>query len=154
MKDINGISLEDAMKAVEGVIGLAGAQDDDPIAITIIGTNGEVIIQAAMDGVMPGSIELSKNKAYTALMTKKETAFWADQEAESTRTGGPRLLENFTNDRFTFFPGGVPVKDKEGRIIGAVGVSGRKGRQEEKEAKLPQDHELAHGAIGTLKKFC
>jgi len=87
MKEFNGIWLEDAEKAVSEVIRVAKSEEDDPIAITIIGINGEVIIQAAMNGAMPASIELSKNKAYTALMTKRETAFWADQRNRNSSSG-------------------------------------------------------------------
>ena len=141
------IDLGRAIMAVKEIVEGARKDGGDPVAITILGTDKEVILQAAMPGVMPVSIELSKNKAYTALMTNKDTSFWADQEGQS------ELLLNFADERFTFFPGGVLVLGDDSSILGAVGVSGRKGRKEKGDDPESQDNELAQRVVYLLKDF-
>lgn len=141
-KDVN---LGRAIMAVKEVVEGAIKDGGDPVAITILGADKEVVLQAVMPGVMPVSIELSKNKAYTALMTNKDTSFWADQE------GQPELLLNFADKRLTFFPGGILVTRSNNSILGAVGVSGRKGRKEKEEDPELQDNELAQRVVYILK---
>lgn len=43
---------------------------------------------------------------------------------ELTQPGGIIYNIELSNDGLITFPGGVPIKNKEGKIIGAIGVSG------------------------------
>ena len=126
----NRISLEMAIEIIEK----AKKDGDSPVAITIMGPNLQPIVILAMDEVMPISVELSRKKAYTALITNTDTIFWEKEGVSKV---------NFADPNVSFFPGGILIKGLSGHIYGAIGVSGRKGRKEENEEGPPQDHELA-----------
>lgn len=113
-------------------------ESNNPVSVTIVGPDGQPIVTLSMDGVIGVSKTLSHKKAYTALMTQKDTLFWESQEVD------PR---NFVDPYITCFGGGIPIKDCRGNVIGAIGVSGRKSHLKEKGIPgieiIPQDHELA-----------
>lgn len=113
-------------------------QSNEPVSVTVVGPDGLPIVVLSMDGVMGVSKALSHKKAYTALMTQRETLFWESRGID------PR---NFVDPNITCFGGGIPIKDRQGNVIGAIGVSGRKSHLKEKEIPgtklIPQDHELA-----------
>jgi len=110
-----------------------------PISVVIVGVNPLVeIAKRSMNGAMPISSMLCWQKAYTTVMTKKDTIFWADWQAKG------KCIDNFCDPNFTAFPGAKVIYDPEEpkKVLGAIGVSGRNGRKETTD-KLLQDHELA-----------
>ena len=136
-KDIRmRISLEIARDISSWLIDNVASRDKDaPIAVTIVDPSGVTIIQEAMDGVKPISPELSRKKAWTSIAVKCDTI-----ELEGLNP------MNFADDNITCFPGGILIQAVGSRnqteIVGAIGVSGRKGKQPE-GMKTLQDHELA-----------
>jgi len=145
------ITLELALKAAIEIIEQAKKDGGEPIAITIVGVNPNVpIVTLAMDGVLPISAKLCWQKAYTAIMTKVDTIYWARWQEKG------KSMINFCDPDITGFAGGVviynPFDPKGIEIIGAVGVSGRSGYRKP-EDKLPQDHELAQYGAVTLQKM-
>jgi uncharacterized protein GlcG (DUF336 family) len=72
-----------------------------------------------MDGALLGSIDISINKAFTAASFKLSTK----DLAEVAQPGGPLFGIHTTNDgRIVIFAGGIPL-ERDGEVIGAVGVS-------------------------------
>jgi len=131
-----------AKKTGEKIIEIAEKTGkNDPVGVTIVGINGQVIITDCMDDLKGISPELSRKKAYTALMIGKETRHWEEKKKD------PR---NFGDDNVTCFGGGVPVMDSKGRLIGGIGVSGRKSFKQTEEDNVPQDHELATAGLEYL----
>ncbi len=104
------------------------ANASGPVAVFVADTHGELVAAATMDGAAPDTRLNAQRKAYTA----------ARSDATSTR----ELAEKARADAaerasfdpfFTFFLGGVAVFD-DGRRIGAVGVSGLPGEDDEQIA--------------------
>ncbi len=122
------MKLEQALAIVQSVIGEAPA----PVSVFVAETHGELVAAATMDGAAPDTRLNAQRKAYTA----------ARSDATSTRdlaakvTGDPAELASF-DPFFTFFQGGVAAFDGD-RRVGAVGVSGLPGEQ---------DDALARGAL-------
>lgn len=56
--------------------------------------------------------------------------------------GQPLFNIEFSNNGLITFPGGLPLKAKNGKIIGAIGVSG---------SSVEDDHEVALAGAATLK---
>jgi uncharacterized protein GlcG (DUF336 family) len=50
-------------------------------------------------------------------------------------------IEAGTRDPLAFVPGGVPIRDEAGRVIGSIGAGG---------GSPDQDHEVAAAALGAL----
>ena len=88
------------------------------IAIVDAGTNLKAF--ARMDGAWRGSIDISIKKARTARMFDMNTG----AIGELSQPGGPLYNIEHSNEGLITFPGGVPIKNSAGEVIGAVGVSG------------------------------
>jgi len=88
------------------------------IAIVDAGSNLKGF--ARMDGAWLGSIDISIKKARTARYFDMDTGV----VGKLSQPGGSLYGIEHSNGGLITFPGGVPVKNREGQIIGAVGVSG------------------------------
>jgi glc operon protein GlcG len=100
-----------------------------PVSIFVADAHGEVVAAATMDGAAPATRRHAQRKAYTA----------ARSDAASTRELAEKArqdpVERASFDPFfTFFLGGVAAFDGEARV-GAVGVSGLPGEEDEALAR-------------------
>ncbi len=88
------------------------------IAVVDAGANLKAFIR--MDDAFLGSIDIAIKKAKTARMFNMPTG----DLGKLSQPGASLFNIEHSNDGLITFPGGVLLKDKEGVIIGAVGVSG------------------------------
>ncbi len=88
------------------------------IAIVDAGANLKAFLR--MDGAWLGSIDIAIKKARTARMFDMNTG----EIGKLSQPGGSLYNIEHSNDGLITFPGGVPIKNAEGEIIGAIGVSG------------------------------
>ncbi len=88
------------------------------IAIVDAGANLKAFLR--MDGAWLGSIDIAIKKARTARMFDMNTG----EIGKLSQPGGSLYNIEHSNDGLITFPGGVPIKNGEGEIIGAIGVSG------------------------------
>ena len=101
------------------------------IAIVDAGTNLKAF--ARMDGAWLGSIDIAIKKARTARMFDMNTG----EIGNLSQPGGPQYNIEHSNNGLITFPGGVPMRNGKGEIIGAVGVSG---------STVENDHAVATAA--------
>lgn len=85
-------------------------------AITIVGPAGDLIYFTKMDGTQNGSVAVSQEKARTAALFRRPSKVWEDAVAK----GGTAIM---TLPNVIASAGGVPL-EVDGKIIGAIGVSG------------------------------
>ena len=116
---MSDITMQQARAAVDG----ARKKSDElgvkmNIAIVDAGTNLKAFIR--MDGAWLGSIDIAIKKARTARMFDMNTG----EIGKLSQPGGSLYNIEHSNDGLITFPGGVPIKNGEGEIIGAIGVSG------------------------------
>lgn len=116
--------LEQASKIVEAVVAAAPG----PVSVYVADEHGELVAAATMDGAAPDTRLNAQRKAYTA----------ARSDARSTRELGDKVrddpVERASFDPFfTFFSGGHAAFEGEERV-GAVGVSGLPGDEDERLA--------------------
>jgi uncharacterized protein GlcG (DUF336 family) len=88
------------------------------IAIVDAGVN--LVAFARMDEAWIGSIDVAIRKAKTARYFNMETG----ELGKWSQPGGPGWQIEHSNGGLVTSPGGVPIKNKKGEIIGAIGVSG------------------------------
>jgi uncharacterized protein GlcG (DUF336 family) len=88
------------------------------IAVVDAGANLKAFIR--MDEAWLGSVDVSIKKAKTARFFDMPTG----EIGKLSQPGGPLYNIEHSNAGLISFPGGVPLKNKQGDIIGAVGVSG------------------------------
>jgi glc operon protein GlcG len=122
------ISLENAKKAA--VPALAEARKNNwTMAVAIVDTAGNLVYFEKLDGTQTGSVNVSIDKARSAALFKRPTKVFFDQLAAGGE--GLRLLKV---QGAVPLDGGVPLL-LEGKIIGAIGVSGGTSAQDGQAAK-------------------
>ncbi len=113
-----------------------------PMNIAVADAGGNLVAHVRMDGAWIGSIDISIKKAFTA-----RVRYCHERPSQS---GGQFLGIHASNDgRVMIFAGGVPLK-RDGKIVGAVGVSGGSGEQDHAVAEAGGYKDFDKGAA---KKF-
>jgi uncharacterized protein GlcG (DUF336 family) len=90
------------------------------VSVTVVGRNGEVIVQIRGDNSSPHTIENSMRKAYTARTYRVPSGEIAQRLKDNPQFGGI-FLTNITTAQ-----GALPIKVGD-EVIGAAGVSGAPG---------------------------
>jgi uncharacterized protein GlcG (DUF336 family) len=116
--------LEQAQAIVQFVVGEAPG----PLSVFVADSHGELVAAATMDGAAHDTRLNAQRKAYTAARSDMTST---GALAEKVR-GDAAELASF-DPFFTFFRGGVAVFEA-GRRVGAVGVSGLPGEEDERLA--------------------
>ena len=113
--------LEQARAIVDSVVRDAPG----PVSVFVADDHGEIVAAATMDGAAPDTRLNAQRKAYTAARSDVPST---GALAEKVRDD-PAELASF-DPFFSFFRGGVAAFE-DGRRVGAVGVSGLPGEQDE-----------------------
>ena len=126
------ISLENAKKAAEPALAEA-AKNNWRVAVAIVGPAGTLIYYEKMDNTQLGNAEVAIDKARTAVLFKRPTK--AFQDALAAGGEGLRIL---TLKGVVAAEGGIPLV-MDGKIVGAIGVSGATSAQDAQCAKAGAD---------------
>ena len=105
--------------------------------VTVIDAGGDLKAFARMDGAWLGSIDISAKKARTARFFDMDSGAIGNLSQPS----GPLYNIEVSNGGLITFPGGVPLKNASGEIIGAIGVSG---------STVENDHTVAVAGASVL----
>jgi len=116
MNDITADQAHAAVSAAQAKSVEIGCKMD--IAVVDAGANLKAFLR--MDGAWLGSIDIAIKKAKTARFFDMNTG----EIGKLSQPGGALYNIEHSNDGLITFPGGVPIKDGAGNIIGAIGVSG------------------------------
>lgn len=93
---------------------------DTKMNIAVVDAGANLVAFARMDGAWLGSLDISIKKAKTARFFDMNTGIIG----ELSQPGGPLFNIEHSNGGLISFPGGIPVKNEAGDVIGAIGVSG------------------------------
>ena len=133
---MSDITLEQAQNAVAAAIGKAIAIETK-MDIAVVDVGGNLKAFARMDGAWLGSIDIAMKKARTARFFDMNTG----DIGGLSQPGGPLYQIEVSNGGLITFPGGVPIKNAEGEVIGAIGVSG---------STVEDDHAVAVAGAGAV----
>ena len=135
MEQVPVLSLEQADLIANGVITCCKRNQFAPITVNVLDAAGLVLVSKRMDGCAPVGIpEFSKAKAYTCIITKNCSRMFRDKYTGSNEPGKYCQMTSMvaiTDGNMAPFPGGVLLKSADGKIVGAVGVSGASGDEDE-----------------------
>lgn len=120
------ITLDDARRVISGAEKKA-REIGQPMNIAVVDGGGNLVSHVRMDGAWLGSIDISINKAFTARAFDISTAELAQNSQPGQQFFGIHVSNH---ERVMIFAGGVPLR-RDGLIIGAIGVSGGNGNQDE-----------------------
>ncbi len=128
----SNVSNEQARKAVAGAIAEA-RKINMPMAVAIVDTAGQLVAFERLDNTQTGSIGVSQDKAVSAAIYRRSTKVFQDAVA-----GGGVGLRVLTLRGANAVEGGLPLV-VDGKIIGAIGVSGGSAEQDGVVAKAGSD---------------
>ena len=119
------MTLADARRIIAAAEKEADNQKQ-PMNIAVADAGGNLVAHVRMDGAWMGSIDISVKKAWTARAFDIETKALAPL----SQPGKDFFGIHASNDgRVMIFAGGIPLK-KDGKVVGAIGVSGGSGAQD------------------------
>jgi uncharacterized protein GlcG (DUF336 family) len=108
-----------------------------PFVIAVVDESGVLKAFSRMDGAALLSVQIAQDKAYTATGFGLPTDGWHDfiKDDPPLAMGAPAGI-----DRLVIFGGGYPISI-DGKIVGAIGVSG---------GHYTQDMEVAQGGLSAV----
>src|ERR1700689_4159436 len=119
------ITLHDARRIISAAEKKA-TEIKQPMNIAVADGGGNLIAHVRMDNAWIGSIDISMKKAYTSRAFDIAT----EDLATHSQSGGQFFGIHASNDgKIMIFAGGIPLK-RDGKVVGAVGVSGGSGDQD------------------------
>ena len=130
------ITLAQAEKAIAAAKVKATAIDTK-MNIAIVDAGANLVAFGRMDGAWLGSLDISIKKAKTARFFDMNTGI----VGELSQPGGSLYNIEHSNNGLITFPGGIPIKNAEGEIIGAIGVSG---------SAVENDHAVAEAGASSI----
>jgi uncharacterized protein GlcG (DUF336 family) len=120
-RKMQGLTLEAANKCLEHAISKTQSEFKRPIGVAVCDAYGFLVAFSRMDGAPIRSIAISQQKAHTATRMGMSTdAFLGRLRADDID------IRYFCDPLMTALPGGNPLKNKYGAVVGAIGVSGLK----------------------------
>ncbi len=129
------ITLEQAKKAMAGAEAEA-RKNNWNVVIVVLDSGGNIVMIHRMDGAQFGSIEVAREKAYSAVAFRRPTTVFE----EAVGQGGVNL-------RILRLPGASPLEGGlpivvDGKLIGGIGVSG---------VVATQDAQIGRAGIEAMK---
>jgi uncharacterized protein GlcG (DUF336 family) len=111
-----------------------------PVIVAVLDAGAHLKAFRRMDGAVLASIDIAIAKARTAVL------FQANSEAvwEYCKPGAPAPGLELTNGGLAPFGGGIPIRSRDGTVIGALGVSG---------GTVAQDVEVAQAALASFENL-
>lgn len=116
------ISLDTARTIIRETISKGRAEGFKPLSVVVLDTGGHLRAFEREDGASPGRFGIAHGKAYGSIMlgmAGRAQMARADQQAYFMAA-----MNGVFGGNVVPVPGGVLVRDADGFIIGAVGVTG------------------------------
>lgn len=133
---MNDITLDQAQVAVAAALEKS-KQLNVKMDIAIVDAGCNLKAFARMDNAWLGSIDIAIKKAKTARFFDMNTG----DIGGLSQPGGALYNIEHSNGGLITFPGGVPIKNSAGAVIGAIGVSGD---------TVENDHAVAEAGVAAI----
>lgn len=124
------VTLEDARR----VVAAAESKADEigqPMNVAVVDAGGNLVTHVRQDGAWIGSIQISQSKAWTSRAFDISTHDLAGNAQPTQQFFG---IHTTNGGDVAIFAGGVPLV-RDGVVVGAVGVSGGSGEQDQSVAE-------------------
>jgi uncharacterized protein GlcG (DUF336 family) len=130
LETVHSIQLTDARRVIAAAQKKAESIGQ-PMNIAVVCAGGHLLAFERMPNAWLGSVDIAIKKAWTSRAFDIETKALA----ELSQSGDQFFGIHASNDgKVMIFAGGVPLK-KDGKVIGAIGVSGGLGKQDQAVAE-------------------
>ena len=142
MHDVKSLGLKEARKIVDAIIDASEKSEGLPMAAAVVDRHGDLVYFERMDGATPITARMAVTKCYSAMEFLRDTI--ASREVQEKLD---LKSYEFSSTTYTTIPGGVLIKTKDGKVVGAVGTSGRA------PLALMGDEELARIGAKAFEEF-
>ena len=112
------LTLECVQKTIAEAVAKTKEDFHRPICVSVCDESGFLVAFARMEGAPLRSIEISQNKAFTAVRMGVPT------DNFQARLEHDHLEASYSGEHLTPLPGGTPLKDPNGKVLGGIGISG------------------------------
>ncbi|MAO09722.1 MAG: glycolate utilization protein [Flavobacteriaceae bacterium] len=133
---MNTINLEQAEKMIAAAKAKA-KEIDTKMNISVVDAGANQVAFVRMDGAWLGSADIALKKAKTARFFDMNSG----EIGKLAQPGEPLYNIEHSNGGLISFPGGIPVTNSDGTIVGAIGVSG---------STVDNDHTVAKAGTEAL----
>ncbi len=116
------LSLEQASAIVDTALRIGRQENMLPLTVVVLDSGGHMVAMKREDGSGIFRVEVANAKAYGALGMGVSTRVMG-QRLENRPVFGT-ALNGLSEGRWVPVPGGVLIRDEQGRAIGSVGISG------------------------------
>jgi uncharacterized protein GlcG (DUF336 family) len=123
------VTMERALEAIEAARKEA-IKTNTQMCIAVVDSGANLKAFLRMDDAWVGSIDISIKKAKTAVFFGMPTG----EIGKLSQPGKSLYGIEHSNEGLITFPGGLPIVDEEGVLVGAIGVSGSSVENDEKVA--------------------
>jgi uncharacterized protein GlcG (DUF336 family) len=124
------MTMNKAQQIIEA--GIAKAKEiGQPMNIAVVDAGANLQAFARMEGAWLGSIDIAINKAFTAKAFDLSTQDLGKNSQPGDQFFGIHVSNHC---RIMIFAGGIPIKE-DGQVVGAIGVSGGSGVQDQTVAE-------------------
>jgi uncharacterized protein GlcG (DUF336 family) len=127
------VTYEQAEMAIAAAIEEA-KKINTQMCIAVVDSGADLKAFVRMNNAWVGSVDIAIKKAKTACFFGMNTG----QIGELSQPGGKLYGIEHSNNGLITFPGGIPIVDQDGVLIGAIGVSG---------STVENDHQVAKAGV-------
>jgi uncharacterized protein GlcG (DUF336 family) len=130
------VTYEEAQEAIAAALKKA-EEIGTQMCIAVVDSGANLKAFARMNDAWVGSIDIAIKKAKTACFFGMPTG----QIGQLSQPGGPLFGIEHSNEGLITFPGGLPIVNREGILVGAIGVSG---------SSVENDHTVASAGVEVI----
>ena len=127
------VTMQSALKAIEAARKKA-IKIETQMCIAVVDSGANLKAFLRMDDAWVGSIDIAIKKAKTAVFFGMPTG----EIGKLSQPGKPLYAIEHSNEGLITFPGGLPIVDEDGVLVGAIGVSG---------STVENDHAVAQAGV-------
>lgn len=131
------MTLDKANALIAAAISAVERDGLPPVSVSVVDAWAYPVAFARMDGTFIGANDVAQRKARTAALFRVNSAVLG----EHLRPGAPAYTLENSNGGLIGFGGGVVVRNREGSVIGAIGISG---------ASVDEDEAIAQAALAAI----
>lgn len=116
------ISMNKARTMIRKALAKGREMELNPLSVVVLDSGGHVKAFEREDGAAPGRFAIANGKAYGAVMLGMAGS--AQMARAEQQPYFMAAVNGVYGGQVIPVPGGVLVRDKQGRVVGAVGVTG------------------------------
>lgn len=143
---------QDAAEAIAAAAKEAATKLDSPVYkgkmtkmhVHVLGREGTLMAATQALGAWPGSDDIATRKARTSWLFKLPTRVIGELSRPELKDKGPLYGIEHSNSGLITFPGGLPIMNDAGELVGSIGVSGD---------TVDRDEEVAKAGVEAFKKL-